>query len=129
MTASSSSTPATLPPSGTAYIIGPMAGYDDFNHPAFDSLAETLRGWGYCVKNPAENFNRTTTLPYTCYIRQSIADVTRCDFVVALPGWRNSRGARLEGHIAAMLDIPVFELDDAGLAVSMVAFDRFGNPL
>jgi hypothetical protein len=32
--------------------------------------------------------------------------------VVTLPGWQNSKGARLETHVAAELGIPVVELDD-----------------
>jgi hypothetical protein len=36
------------------YIAGPMRGYADFNHPAFDAAAAALRAAGHDVVSPAE---------------------------------------------------------------------------
>ena len=35
------------------YLSGPMTGLPEFNYPAFNALASTLRGSGFVVNNPA----------------------------------------------------------------------------
>ncbi|MGY4533844.1 hypothetical protein ACVW0Y_002980 [Pseudomonas sp. TE3786] len=38
-------------------------------------------------------------------MRQDIPQLLTCDTLALLPAWRNSRGAKLEHHIAAQLGI------------------------
>lgn len=91
------------------YISGPMTGLPEFNFPAFNEAARFLRGVGHTVINPAENFGGDTTLSWTDYIRKDIADILTVEGVAVLPGWEESRGARLEVSIARALGLPVFE--------------------
>jgi hypothetical protein len=45
------------------------------------------------------------------YMRRSISMLVEADAVVALPGWRNSKGSTLEIEIAHALGMPVRFLD------------------
>lgn len=84
------------------YIAGPMTGLPEFNFPAFHAEAARLRGLGFEVENPAEN-PKPPSPTWEAYMRMAIAQVVTCDTVVLLPGWENSRGAKLEKHIAEQL--------------------------
>jgi hypothetical protein len=37
------------------YVAGPMTGIKDFNYPAFNAVAASLREAGYLIENPAEH--------------------------------------------------------------------------
>lgn len=84
------------------YLSGPMTGLPDFNYPAFNAEAARLRALGYEVVNPAENPPQAS---WADYMRQDIPQLLTCDTLALLPAWHNSRGAKLEHHIAAQLGI------------------------
>lgn len=105
---------------GPTYIAGPMSGYDDHNYPAFNAMAEQLRGAGLQVINPAE-LHPDTTHPWGWYLRRDLAELVKCSRVVFLDGWFNSRGARLEHHVAAALDLHLVYPDE----VEAFIRDRF----
>lgn len=84
------------------YLAGPMTGFEDFNYPAFHAEAGRLRAIGYEVENPAEGREQPT---WQAYMRQAIAQMLKCDAVALLPGWKGSRGARIENQLAADLGI------------------------
>lgn len=86
------------------YIAGPMTGLPDFNYPAFNAEAARLRKLGYHVENPADNPAQET---WQAYMRQAITQLVTCDLVALLPGWENSRGAKIENGLAVSLGIPV----------------------
>lgn len=86
------------------YVAGPMTGLPDFNYPAFNAEAERLRAIGYRVENPANNPKQAT---WQEYMREAVAQLAKCDMVVVLPGWENSRGALIENGLAVSLGIPV----------------------
>ena len=85
------------------YLAGPMTGHPDFNYPAFNAEAARLRAIGYRVENPAENPVQNT---WQAYMRQALAQLVKCDAVALLPGWKASRGARIENQLAIDLGIP-----------------------
>lgn len=96
------------------YLAGPMSGIKDFNFPAFHAAATVLRGLGHSVWSPAERdeaegFNPTTdkAQPLRHYMRFDLPAVLDCDAVAVLPGWRKSKGAQLEVHVATQCSIPV----------------------
>lgn len=86
------------------FVCGPMTGIENFNYPAFHDAAAKLRALGYTVLSPAENPVCET---WAAYMRNSIAQVLRCDCVAVLDGWEHSRGAKIECELAWELHIPV----------------------
>lgn len=93
------------------YISGPMTGMPSHNFFAFHAAAERLRKAGWDVVNPAENFQGRTDLPREMYLRQDVALLAGCDAIAMLPGWRESRGARMEYFIAREIGLDVLDAD------------------
>lgn len=99
------------------YLAGPMSGLPDDNYPAFHAAAKALRELGHEVLNPAEN----PTPPcgtWLGYMRLAVALLVQCEVVVLLPGWADSRGARVECDLAHGL----------GLGVAHFAFNHNAAP-
>lgn len=92
-----------------AYIAGPMSSIPDFNYPAFHAAAAQLRKEhpDWTVLNPAENFGGDQTLPWETYLRTAVQQVATADVICLLPGWSESKGARLEYRVAAALGAQV----------------------
>ena len=88
------------------YVAGPMSGLPDFNYLAFDRKAAELRAQGWAVENPAEN-----PVPacgsWAGYMRMALRQLSTCTHIHMLPGWEQSKGARLERHIAEQLGLEV----------------------
>lgn len=87
------------------YICGPMTGIAEYNQPAFDKAATSLRRVGYKVQNPADLGLRDET-PWEQAMKEALRVMLKCDGIALLPHWGNSRGARLEVTIAEQLGIP-----------------------
>lgn len=85
------------------YISGPMTGYPEKNYPAFFAAEEELVALGYGVLNPAKHPEQET---WADFMRLDLQDVLRCTHVAMLPGWENSRGAKLEVYVAEQLGVP-----------------------
>src|SRR5579884_3312460 len=92
--------PATKP---RVYIAGPMTGLPDYNFPAFHAAAKVLRDEGYDVVNPAEIAMEGDCATWYDCMRRDIPELLKCDGVFVLPGWAESKGARLEVLIAVKL--------------------------
>lgn len=92
----------------TVYISGPMSGLPAFNYPAFHAAAAKLRAAGHTVLSPAENFDGRQDLERKVYMRRDIEMVLQADAIAMLPGWENSRGAKLEHAIAYELGLLMF---------------------
>lgn len=88
------------------YISGPMSNLPDLNFPAFHAAAAHLRAQGFDVVNPAEH-EEEPGKDWAHYLRKDIRLLMDCTHVVLLPGWENSKGARLEVHIARELGMSV----------------------
>ena len=75
------------------HIAGPKTGLPDMNRPAFSAAADYLEGLGAKVMNPA-------ILPdaweHHQYMRIAIPMMMECEVVAFLPGWLDSKGARVE---------------------------------
>jgi hypothetical protein len=90
------------------YIAGPMTGIADFNRAAFNYAAEKLKGMGYQVENPAKNNEYLPTPPnWRAYMTLALNQLLKCERVVLLPGWENSRGAKIEAQLARDLGMEV----------------------
>lgn len=114
------------------YIAGPMTGIPQYNFPAFDSYAKTIRWAGHEVVSPSElddPEDRAAALaspdgaPQTMHgFGKTWGDLLARDVkliaddgfeaIVVLPGWQASRGARLETFVGnALCGIPIFTWD------------------
>jgi len=103
----------TLAPSraNRLYLDGPMTGFEDFNFPAFNKMAAKLRARGYVVENPAEH-GVVDGADWADYMAYDLTRLGLCGQVAVLPGWENSKGARLEVHIARELGMKIVNAHD-----------------
>ncbi len=100
----------------SVYIAGPMTGIEEFNFPAFQTAAGELYAMGVGhVKHTGHGTppSPTEAKPWETYLRDALRYMLSCNAVVVLPGWRESRGARLEVYVALELGMPVVEYPDA----------------
>ena len=93
----------------SAYLSGPMRGYEEFNYPAFHNAAEKLRKGGWEIFNPAEQHNGDTGLTFIEYMNTDIPLVMKADAIILLPGWRDSSGAAIEYIVACALGKETYE--------------------
>jgi hypothetical protein len=104
-----------------------MRGIPYFNFPAFDKATAELRAAGYEVWSPAEH-DREVYGPhfeqaYPTGVEDSNFDLRAAlgadtakicewaDGIALLPGWRDSKGALAEMHLARALDVPIKEVE------------------
>ena len=100
-----------------AYISGPMTGYANYNRAAFEEAEKLLLKKLREVINPLKlkdpkGLTGDPEYDWTLYLARDLAIISKkAAFLVMLPGWKNSRGARMEKLFADNLGIPVFELN------------------
>lgn len=100
------------------YLAGPMSGYPQMNIPMFDRVAQLLREWDYDIVSPAELDDEDTRKAALANLDgsgdgecngQTWGDFLARDVkliadgvqgIILMPGWENSRGARLEAFVA-----------------------------
>lgn len=85
------------------YISGPMTGIKDYNRPAFMEAEEFLRraDGSAAITNPATLFDGDgIEREWRDYMIGDLAALLKCNAIVLLRGWKESRGARLEQRIA-----------------------------
>jgi hypothetical protein len=89
------------------YISGPITGMPDQNRPAFDAAELAIASRGHVPVNP---LRVAAHLPpesdWYEYMRTDVRALLGCDAILLLEGWRDSRGARIEEFLSALLDIP-----------------------
>ena len=100
------------------YLSGPMTGKPDFNRADFAEATTRLRDLGFEVVNPHE-LREPVLKPndpdynWRQYLARDISLLITGNFdgVVVLPGWKDSRGAVLELHVAQYIGLKVFPID------------------
>lgn len=101
----------------TFYLSGPMTGLADLNKAAFFEAEERLTTLGYRVANPAR-MQGPEDASWEWWMRCALTQLLTCQAIVMLPGWENSRGAKLELFIAEQLGIAVYFWLDGRLVSS-----------
>ena len=94
-------------PGKRVYIAGRITGVPLFKL-CFSVAAFTLVFRGYEPVNPASiDFgpDETKNATWEDYMRVCLPMLATCDYIYLLPGWEDSRGARLEKQIADALGI------------------------
>ena len=105
------------------YICGPMRGYPDYNFPTFDRAERILRNRGYHPVSPAamdrlfEGWGAAppgdaefTQSDFKRFILRDLVALMDCDAICMLPGWQDSKGAKLEKALAEFLGLEEVEL-------------------
>jgi hypothetical protein len=114
------------------YLAGPMSGIPQFNYPAFHAAAAALRAMGHEVVNPAdcdpteyqvaamasvdgshESIAHLPNSSWGCILAEDVKTIAEdgIEGIVVLPGWENSRGAKLEVFVAMLCALPVWEYE------------------
>lgn len=121
------------------YIAGKMRGVPFFGFPAFDQMRDDLLAAGHDPISPADH-DREMGLDPTAYpegewgevcpadflkdaFAWDLAQVCQADGVVVLPGWEDSKGARLEVTVARDRGVPVYTFTPAS-GLSLITTDR-----
>lgn len=128
--------------SGLVYLAGPMTGHPQFNFPKFREAAVQLRELGFAVVNPAElddpksveaamasewgdpeEYHAITNLSWADFLSRDVKLIAEggFDFVICLPGWEASRGARLETFVANLCGITIMILKDNGGSIEPIS--------
>lgn len=98
----------------TYYISGPMTGIDLFNYPAFFEAEQTLDALGFNSINPARLDREKgidEDMVWHDFLKRDMQIITQeADGMAFLDGWRNSRGATLEGYVAQQAGLELVEL-------------------
>lgn len=117
------------------YLAGPMTGIPQLNFPAFEYAATVLRQTGYDVISPHELDSPAVKAAATKSADEALVDgkvagetwgqiLARDVRIVAddvqgiafLPGWENSRGAKLEATVALLCNHKFFIVDGPELS-------------
>jgi hypothetical protein len=78
----------------------------------FKNYEDELRHWGITdIFNPAE-IEWPENVRWEMCMKYDLKILVDCDVLVLLPNWKNSRGAKLEVHVAKALGIRVIEFND-----------------
>lgn len=97
----------------TFYIAGPITGLDytqAFTN--FEQAERHLVDLGHHAVNPMRENGLDgddNEHPWAEYMRRDIPLLLKCDGIYLLPGWKESKGARLEGFIALELGMEMLE--------------------
>jgi len=98
-------------PEKRIYIAGPMTGYEEKNFPAFYEAEEKLLSLGWIPVNPCRN-ECSSSVNWEDFMKPDLVDMIFCNAVFCLPGWEESKGAKLEVYLAEQLSIPVYKSYD-----------------
>lgn len=85
------------------YIAGPITGNPNYIKD-FEQAENALKEKGHAVINPVKNQG----FSYKDYIDMGLAELSKCDAIFHLNGWRKSNGATLEHEYAVIVGIKPF---------------------
>lgn len=89
------------------YISGKISGTDlTETRKRFAAVAKAIKRLGYEPVNPSEN-GLTEHDTWEAHIVKDIATLLQCKAIYMLQGWQDSKGARIEHHIATEIGLPI----------------------
>lgn len=94
------------------YLSGPITGTLNYRR-VFQGAKDVLTEKGYSVINPAKLTDVVgDSFSYDEIMAIDLSILNRCDCLVQLPGWENSRGANIEYGFALGTDMIILSLED-----------------
>lgn len=102
----------------TYYYSGPMTGYERYNYDQFENDVETLRALGLKIESPHENEwpegaeNLPVAALWAQMMAKAVVQMGKCQGIIMMKGWPQSRGAVFELNHAIKENWPVYFYDD-----------------
>lgn len=91
------------------YIAGPVTGIEGYMD-RFSRAEELLRAAGYEPVSPVAP-GLVDGYTYRDYINRGLRLLEGCDAICILPGWKGSRGTKLEKLYAETVQLPILYVD------------------
>lgn len=117
--------------SASVYLSGPIAGYPDGNRALFARYAERVTKAGHIAVNPHgldhshagrclgdevphhPMDQQASEHQYGCYMKADLRALLDCDFILMLPNYMQSRGAKVELKVARICGLEtLYWVDD-----------------
>ena len=108
------------------YISGKISGREPDARVEFAHAKRLLEAAGYRAVNPFSN-GLGPDDPWERHLAADLHALLGCDALVQLPGWEDSRGARLEAEFAAVEGIAVYGPDAFRSLVGLHQGDTVGD--
>ena len=86
------------------FIAGPTLGREDTYKAVFAAAADTIRKGGHEPVNPTilAELPAAEEMSWSDYMDAALAMLYSSDAIYVLPGWQDSRGARVEARVAEL---------------------------
>lgn len=91
------------------YLSGPMRGRPDLNAIAFIAAFNHARERGWAPVDP-HRLHQPKPDDIRSIMRVDIGALLLCDAILMLEGWRESRGALAEMHLARAVGIEIYDM-------------------
>ncbi|MFR7590243.1 MAG: DUF4406 domain-containing protein [Longibaculum sp.] len=89
------------------YIAGPISNNNDYRK-QFSDVEWILKSYGHVVINPVKDLG----FDYKDYIDMGLIELSKCDAICLLKGWKNSDGAKLEFLYAKTVGLKIIHERD-----------------
>jgi hypothetical protein len=104
------------------YVGGPFTNIENGNMKSLTDIASDVslelweRGWSVisCHKN-LQGYLVTDKVPYDQWIKGTLSQIARCDAVIFIGDWENSKGCLMEMKFANDRHIPVYDNNIDGI--------------
>lgn len=100
------------------YISGPMSGIPNYNKESFSKAMDYIKDMGFDCINPVDICSELSFLPtdtedikWKECMKLDIKALLGCSDIFLLPGWNQSRGAKLEYTLAVAMGLGVMSYD------------------
>lgn len=108
------------------YISGKISGKEQEAQIAFFAIERLLTSCGFEPVNPFKN-GLTEDDTWERHLAVDIIALLECDAILQLPGWEDSRGARLEYEIAKLKRIPIAVVGTDGIEFKNISIREIYN--
>lgn len=104
------------------YISGPMTGYPNFNYPVFEYVMQQFLSARVQVESPHTNENPQELKDDALWqymMEMCKLQMAKCQGIILLKGWPQSRGAKRELGWAMEMNWPVYYMNEEQWVINM----------